>query len=95
MGCNRNCGLIAGAAIGAVLAVFGGVLVPVGDMLIEKTVKKEAVLEEGTTAFKNWVKTDTDVYRQFWIFDVQNPEEVEVHSSKIKVNICISENAFT
>ena len=44
MGCNRNCGLIAGAAIGAVLAVFGGVLVPVGDMLIEKTVKKVQVL---------------------------------------------------
>ena len=44
MGCHRNCGLIAGAAIGAVLAVFGGVLVPVGDMLIEKTVKKVQVL---------------------------------------------------
>ncbi|XP_068828641.1 platelet glycoprotein 4-like [Capricornis sumatraensis] len=85
MGCDRNRGLITGAVIGAVLAVFGGILVPVGDMLIEKTVKKEAVLEEGTIAFKNWVKTDTDVYRQFWIFDVQNPEEVEVHSSKIKV----------
>uniref|UniRef100_A0A8C6CGE4 Platelet glycoprotein 4 n=1 Tax=Moschus moschiferus TaxID=68415 RepID=A0A8C6CGE4_MOSMO len=85
MGCNRNCGLIAGAVIGAVLAVFGGILMPVGDMLIEKTIKKEVVLEEGTTAFKNWVKTGTDVYRQFWIFDVQNPDEVAVNSSKIKV----------
>ncbi|MXQ84966.1 hypothetical protein E5288_WYG004151 [Bos mutus] len=72
MGCDRNCGLITGAAIGAVLAVFGGILVPVGDMLIQKTVKKEAVLEEGTIAFKNWFKTDTDVYRQFWIFDYNN-----------------------
>uniref|UniRef100_A0AAF7AC10 Platelet glycoprotein 4 n=2 Tax=Bos TaxID=9903 RepID=A0AAF7AC10_BOVIN len=85
MGCNRNCGLIAGAVIGAVLAVFGGILMPVGDMLIEKTIKKEVVLEEGTIAFKNWVKTGTDVYRQFWIFDVQNPDEVTVNSSKIKV----------
>uniref|UniRef100_A0A8C2RLT0 PAS-4 n=1 Tax=Capra hircus TaxID=9925 RepID=A0A8C2RLT0_CAPHI len=75
MGCNRNCGLIAGAVIGAVLAVFGGILMPVGDMLIEKTIKKEVVLEDGTIAFKNWVKTGTDVYRQFWIFDVQNPDE--------------------
>uniref|UniRef100_A0A8B9Y9V9 Platelet glycoprotein 4 n=1 Tax=Bos mutus grunniens TaxID=30521 RepID=A0A8B9Y9V9_BOSMU len=85
MGCNRNCGLVAGAVIGAVLAVFGGILMPVGDMLIEKTIKKEVVLEEGTIAFKNWVKTGTDVYRQFWIFDVQNPDEVTVNSSKIKV----------
>ncbi|KAM9698632.1 platelet glycoprotein 4-like [Dama dama] len=85
MGCSRNCGLIAGAVIGAVLAVLGGILVPVGDMLIKNTVHKEAVLEKGTIAFKNWVKTDTPVYRQFWIFDVQNPEEVAVHSSKIKV----------
>uniref|UniRef100_A0A2K5C2D6 Platelet glycoprotein 4 n=1 Tax=Aotus nancymaae TaxID=37293 RepID=A0A2K5C2D6_AOTNA len=85
MGCDRNCGLIAGAVIGAVLAVFGGILMPVGDLLIEKTIKKEVVLEEGTIAFKNWVKTGTEVYRQFWIFDVQNPEEVMMNSSNIKV----------
>uniref|UniRef100_A0A2K6F9G3 Platelet glycoprotein 4 n=1 Tax=Propithecus coquereli TaxID=379532 RepID=A0A2K6F9G3_PROCO len=85
MGCDRNCGLIAGAVIGAVLAVFGGILMPVGDMLIEKTIKKEIVLEEGTLAFKNWVKTGTEVYRQFWIYDVQNPQEVMVNSSNIKV----------
>ncbi|XP_004702680.1 platelet glycoprotein 4 [Echinops telfairi] len=85
MGCDRNCGLIAGAVIGAVLAVFGGILMPVGDMLIEKTIKKEVVLEEGTIAYQNWVKTGTDVYRQFWIFDVQNPQEVTVNSSNIKV----------
>ncbi|XP_041489672.1 platelet glycoprotein 4 [Microtus oregoni] len=85
MGCNRNCGLITGAVIGAVLAVFGGVLMPVGDMLIEKTIKKEVVLEEGTIAYKNWVKTGTTVYRQFWIFDVQNPDDVAKNSDKIKV----------
>lgn len=85
MGCNRNCGLIAGAVIGAVLAVFGGVLMPVGDMLIQKTIKKEVVLEEGTTAYQNWVKTGTTVYRQFWIFDVQNPDDVAKNSDKIKV----------
>ncbi|XP_032760996.1 platelet glycoprotein 4-like isoform X3 [Rattus rattus] len=41
MGCDRNCGLIAGAVIGGVLAVFGGILMPVGDLLIEKTIKRE------------------------------------------------------
>lgn len=85
MGCDRNYGLIAGAVIGAILAVFGGILMPVGDMIIEKTIIKEVTLEEGTTAFKNWVKTGTAVYRQFWIFDVQNPQEVVINSSTIKV----------
>ncbi|XP_004676950.1 PREDICTED: platelet glycoprotein 4 [Condylura cristata] len=85
MGCDRNCGLIAGAVIGAVLAVFGGILMPVGDMLIEKTIEKEAVLEDGTIAFENWVKAGTEIYRQFWIFDVQNPQEVVMNSSKIKL----------
>lgn len=85
MGCNRNCGLITGAVIGAVLAVLGGVLMPVGDMLIEKTIKKEVVLDEGTIAYKNWVKTGTTVYRQFWIFDVQNPDDVSLKSDKIIV----------
>ena len=46
---------------------------------------QESVLEEGTIAFRNWVKAGANVYRQFWIFDVQNPEEVAVNSSKIKV----------
>uniref|UniRef100_A0A8C2XXV2 PAS-4 n=1 Tax=Capra hircus TaxID=9925 RepID=A0A8C2XXV2_CAPHI len=86
MGCNRNCGLIAGAVIGAVLAVFGGILMPVGDMLIEKTIKKEVVLEDGTIAFKNWVKTGTDVYRQFWIFDVQNPDEFKTFCMESKIH---------
>ncbi|XP_043822192.1 platelet glycoprotein 4 [Dromiciops gliroides] len=85
MGCDRNCGLITGAVIGGVLAVLGGILMPVGDMIIHNTIKKQCVIEEGTIAYKNWVKTGTEVYRQFWIFDVQNPEEVMINSTNIKV----------
>uniref|UniRef100_A0A8C9CRL1 Platelet glycoprotein 4 n=1 Tax=Phocoena sinus TaxID=42100 RepID=A0A8C9CRL1_PHOSS len=46
---------------------------------------KEAVLEEGTIAFKSWVKTGHRSLQTGWIFDVQDPEEVAVNSSKIKV----------
>ncbi|XP_053464675.1 platelet glycoprotein 4-like [Nycticebus coucang] len=46
---------------------------------------QEFVLEEGTFALKNWFKTGMEIYRQFWIFDVQNPEDVRVKSSNIKV----------
>ncbi|XP_009461189.1 PREDICTED: platelet glycoprotein 4 isoform X3 [Nipponia nippon] len=76
MGCNRNCGLLTGAVIGAVLAIFGGVLIPVGDKLIGKAIKKDAVIANGTIAFENWLVPGSTVYRQFWVFDVQNPSEV-------------------
>ncbi|KAL6116701.1 cd36 [Pungitius sinensis] len=74
--CNRRCGLIAGAVFGAVLAVLGGVLLPVGNSIVQTTVEKEAVIEPGTTAYDNWVAGGVVVYRQFWFFDVQNAEEV-------------------
>lgn len=74
--CNRRCGLLAGAVFGAVVAVLGGILIPVGDMIIENTVKKEAVIEPGTTAYDNWVSAGAAVYRQFWFFDVKNPQQV-------------------
>ncbi|XP_006026688.1 platelet glycoprotein 4 [Alligator sinensis] len=76
MGCNRNCGLLTGAIIGAVLAIFGGVLIPLGDYFITSTIKKEVVIENGTIAYENWIVPGSPVYRQFWIFDVQNPAEV-------------------
>ncbi|NWT14890.1 CD36 protein, partial [Vireo altiloquus] len=76
MGCGTNCGLITGAVIGAVLAIFGGVLIPVGDNLISKAVKKEAVIVNGTTAFQNWLVPGSSVYREFWIFHVLNPTDV-------------------
>lgn len=56
MGCDRNCGLIAGAVIGAVLAVFGGILMPVGDMLIEKTIKKVQATKKTCCAFTYSIK---------------------------------------
>ncbi|NXM24377.1 CD36 protein, partial [Oxyruncus cristatus] len=76
MGCNRNCGLLTGAIVGAVLAILGGVLIPVGDNLIGKAIEKEAVIANGTTAYQNWVVPGSSVYREFWIFHVLNPSEV-------------------
>uniref|UniRef100_A0A670YI19 Platelet glycoprotein 4 n=1 Tax=Pseudonaja textilis TaxID=8673 RepID=A0A670YI19_PSETE len=81
MGCNRNCGLLTGTIIGAVLAILGGILIPVGNNLIEELVKKEVVIEHGTTAFKNWIVPESPIYRQIWFFDVQNPEEVMKNGS--------------
>lgn len=74
--CNRRCGLIAGAVFGAVLAILGGILFPVGDLIIQGTVEQEAVIEPGTTAHENWAAAGAKVYRQFWLFEVKNPLEV-------------------
>ncbi|XP_015679504.1 platelet glycoprotein 4 isoform X1 [Protobothrops mucrosquamatus] len=81
MGCNRNCGLLTGTIIGAALAILGGILIPVGNNLIEDTVKKETVIEKGTTAYENFVVAGSPIYRQFWLFDVQNPEDVMANGS--------------
>ncbi|KAM3588252.1 uncharacterized protein V6R79_024580 [Siganus canaliculatus] len=74
--CSTRCGLIAGAVVGALIAILGGILIPVGNLLISGTVEKEAVLDNGTTAFDNWASAGTSVYRQFWLFDLKNPTEV-------------------
>ncbi|XP_069020868.1 platelet glycoprotein 4 [Embiotoca jacksoni] len=74
--CNRRCCLIAGAVSGAVLAILGGILIPLGSSIIEGTVKKESVIEPGTTAYGNWVSAGAQVYRQFWFFDLKNSQEV-------------------
>lgn len=74
--CNARCWLITGAVFGAALAILGGVLIPLGNAVIEGTVKKEAVIEPGTIAYDNWVATGAAVYRQFWFFTVKNPQEV-------------------
>ncbi|KFU92731.1 Platelet glycoprotein 4 [Chaetura pelagica] len=85
MGCGTNCGLITGAIIGAVLAIFGGALIPIGDFLIGKAIKKEAVIVNGTIAYDNWVVPGSSVYREFWIFHVQNPSEVLEEGARPKL----------
>ncbi|KAM9823923.1 platelet glycoprotein 4 [Neosynchiropus ocellatus] len=79
--CNRSCGLIALAVFGAAVAVIGALLIPLGNWVIESTVVKEAVIEPGTTAYDNWVSAGAAVYRQFWFFDLQNPEAVVQNGS--------------
>ncbi|NWQ70496.1 CD36 protein, partial [Neopipo cinnamomea] len=37
---------------------------------------QEAVITNGTTAYKSWLVPGSSVYREFWIFHVLNPSEV-------------------
>lgn len=82
MSCNKNHLLTAGAFIGGLLAILGGILIPVGNSIIEDNVKKEAVIENGTVAYENWVLAGSPVYRQFWLFNVNNPLEIAQNGSK-------------
>ncbi|XP_051544852.1 platelet glycoprotein 4-like [Myxocyprinus asiaticus] len=83
--CDQRCGLITGTVLGALIAVLGVILIPVGNLVIKNTVNKEVVLEEGTMAFDTWTSADISVYRQFWIFDVQNPYDVLTQGAKPKL----------
>ncbi|CAL8318874.1 unnamed protein product [Lota lota] len=80
--CNRRCGLLVGAVLGAAVAILGGILIPVGDQVIRGTVETEAVIEPGTTAYDNWISSAAFAYRQMWLFDVQNPLEVVQYGAK-------------
>nr|UFE16637.1 cluster of differentiation 36 [Tor putitora] len=80
--CDLKCGLTTGTVLGALIALLGGILIPVGNMFIENTVHTETVLQNGTLAFDTWTSVDTPIYRQFWLFDVQNPDEVLSQGAK-------------
>ncbi|NWR66002.1 CD36 protein, partial [Bucorvus abyssinicus] len=45
----------------------------------------EAVIANGTIAFENWLVPGSSVYRQFWVFHVQNPSEVLNNGSRPKL----------
>ncbi|KAG8142420.1 hypothetical protein E2320_006338, partial [Naja naja] len=94
MGCSPNCGLITVATIGAVLAVLGAILIPVGNHFIDKTVEKEVVIENGTIAYQNWVLPGSPIYREFWVFDVQNPEDQNITEHKDATLSYLQPNIF-
>ncbi|XP_042191751.1 platelet glycoprotein 4 [Callorhinchus milii] len=76
MGCDKKHVFIAGVVIGALLLILGGILIPVGDKIIQDTITKDGVIEEGTLAYENWIQTGSTVYRQFWLFNVLNPMDI-------------------
>ncbi|KAL8220789.1 UNVERIFIED_CONTAM: hypothetical protein K2H54_054873 [Gekko kuhli] len=43
--------------------------------------RKEGVIENGTIAYDNWIVPGSAVYRQFWIFNVENPSAVMENGS--------------
>ncbi|NXW45122.1 CD36 protein, partial [Nyctiprogne leucopyga] len=46
---------------------------------------QEAVISNGTIAFENWLVPGSSVYREFWVFHVQNPSEVLEQGARPKL----------
>uniref|UniRef100_A0ACB8FQA6 Platelet glycoprotein 4 n=1 Tax=Sphaerodactylus townsendi TaxID=933632 RepID=A0ACB8FQA6_9SAUR len=42
----------------------------------------DCVIENGTIAYENWVVPGSPVYREFWIFNVENPSDVMQNGSR-------------
>ncbi|XP_032895706.1 platelet glycoprotein 4 isoform X1 [Amblyraja radiata] len=82
MVCNKIIIFSIGVAVGTFLVIIGGVLIPVGNGIVHQTINKEGVIEEGTLAYENWIQTGSPVYRQFWLFDVKNPSEIQNYGYK-------------
>ncbi|XP_078410382.1 platelet glycoprotein 4 [Cetorhinus maximus] len=76
MCCNKICLLRTGVVVGAVMLILGGILIPIGDKIIQDFINKEDVIADGTLAYENWIQTASPVYRQFWLFNVKNPSEI-------------------
>uniref|UniRef100_A0A3Q2XMQ7 CD36 molecule (CD36 blood group) n=1 Tax=Hippocampus comes TaxID=109280 RepID=A0A3Q2XMQ7_HIPCM len=84
--CNRRCALLTGAVVGAAVALLGGILIPVGNNLIEETVlEKKKTKMSATICASNWLSPGGAVYRQFWFFNVQNAREVLAISSLVSI----------
>ncbi|XP_063301512.1 platelet glycoprotein 4 [Pelobates fuscus] len=76
MCCKAIIWLSVASVIGGLLAILGGILIPLGDKIVGDKVSKEAVIEDGTIAYENWVVTGSPVYRYFWVYEVLNPDKV-------------------
>ncbi|XP_041059053.1 platelet glycoprotein 4 [Carcharodon carcharias] len=58
------------------MLILGGILIPIGNKVIQDFINKEDVIEEGTLAYENWIQIGSPVYRQFWLYNVKNPSEI-------------------
>ncbi|XP_043943197.1 platelet glycoprotein 4 [Protopterus annectens] len=64
------------------MRMFIGAQIQLGVIPSPSPIRPDAVIEEGTLAYENWVKSSSDFYRQFWLFNVENPTDVIENSAK-------------
>lgn len=73
------------------LGALGGIIiliaVIIGDVIfpssITNRIKKERRLLKGTPTWRNWFELESPVYLNFYIFNVTNPDDVELGQSPV------------
>lgn len=82
---NQYCGCCSRRTVTIFFAISGsaflilGLTLSVGrvfDKLIAENVDKEVALKDGTLGFKEWKKPSVPIYKQYFVFNLTNPEEV-------------------
>ncbi|XP_038056908.1 platelet glycoprotein 4-like isoform X2 [Patiria miniata] len=63
--------------LGIICAVIGGVMFPILQTIIHNEIVAQTMLENGTMGYEIWKDPTADVYMQFWVWNLTNPDEVQ------------------
>nr|KAI8762028.1 scavenger receptor class B member 1-like [Biomphalaria glabrata] len=63
--------------VGAVMAVIGITMIPLIDFIIKGQIKKNMVISNSSERYDMWKDVPVPIYLQFYIFHVDNPDEVK------------------
>ncbi|XP_055891427.1 lysosome membrane protein 2-like isoform X2 [Biomphalaria glabrata] len=63
--------------VGILFAAIGGALFPLIDYFIQEEIKKKMVISNTSETYDIWQDVPVPVYMQFYVFDLDNPEEVK------------------
>lgn len=64
-------------SVGILFILAGCTCYPLLDSLIQNKINSQLVLSPTSTSFKQWQSPDTPIYLQFFMFSVENPDEVK------------------
>lgn len=75
MGCRSKKALVITGVVGVILCLVGGALLWGFAIFTKNTVIKDTMLIPGTTSYETWVQPPVPLIMQYWVWDLQNPDE--------------------
>ncbi|PIK37520.1 putative lysosome membrane protein 2 isoform X2 [Apostichopus japonicus] len=72
---NKNRKICCSSVCGGITLAIGILLLPMTVIIVDVIVEHAVILKPGTIAYPVWVEVPVPFYLQFWIWDLQNPDE--------------------